>query len=425
MARTRSAKATRGKSSLQNERSDPDLDLISNLPVDAYNAILMCLPLRDAVRTSILSRKWRYRWASIPHLVFDGIKRCAIDLADIVNGVLLVHNGPVHKFVCSYYVKAPYHLDQWILFLSKNGIKQLTLGFLQHSYRVHSRLFSCQAPSDLHLTGCKINPPPAFEGFRGLRNLYLQRVCIANDELERLILKCPLLETLTLKNCYSRLIHFVINALNLRHLCLSGEFKDLQITNSPLLITAAIDLTRNIYGAEHLEQGGVCNLIKILGSLHHIEKLELQGYLLEFFSMGNVPDVLPTSFLHLKNLSMGICFNDRKVVLTALCMLRSSPNLEMLEFSVCGYGILEFQVIPNAGFWEAQEHLGCLLNHLRTVKMTGIMGDECELCFIRFLLANAPVLETMSTGKIVKKSRFLKDMLQLRRASTQAIIICD
>ncbi|XP_058080863.1 F-box/FBD/LRR-repeat protein At1g13570-like isoform X4 [Magnolia sinica] len=364
MARTRSAKkATRGKSSLQNERSDPDLDLISNLPVDAYNAILMCLPLRDAVRTSILSRKWRYRWASIPHLVFDGIKRCAIDLADIVNGVLLVHNGPVHKFVCSYYVKAPYHLDQWILFLSKNGIKQLTLGFLQHSYRVHSRLFSCQAPSDLHLTGCKINPPPAFEGFRGLRNLYLQRVCIANDELERLILKCPLLETLTLKNCYSRLIHFVINALNLRHLCLSGEFKDLQITNSPLLITAAIDLTRNIYGAEHLEQGGVCNLIKILGSLHHIEKLELQGYLLE--------------------------------------------------------------VIPNAGFWEAQEHLGCLLNHLRTVKMTGIMGDECELCFIRFLLANAPVLETMSTGKIVKKSRFLKDMLQLRRASTQAIIICD
>ncbi|MCE2055106.1 hypothetical protein HAX54_041991 [Datura stramonium] len=46
-------------------------DIISNLPGDVINVILMCLPLQDAVRTSVLSRKWRYNWAKLPKLTLD------------------------------------------------------------------------------------------------------------------------------------------------------------------------------------------------------------------------------------------------------------------------------------------------------------------------------------------------------------------
>lgn len=39
-----------------------ELDRISNLPNDVTEKILSRLPLREAVRTIVLSSKWRYKW---------------------------------------------------------------------------------------------------------------------------------------------------------------------------------------------------------------------------------------------------------------------------------------------------------------------------------------------------------------------------
>ncbi|KAK6119815.1 hypothetical protein DH2020_046440 [Rehmannia glutinosa] len=47
-----------------------NVDAISNLPADVINNILARLSLRDAVRTSVLSREWRYKWTFIPEIVF-------------------------------------------------------------------------------------------------------------------------------------------------------------------------------------------------------------------------------------------------------------------------------------------------------------------------------------------------------------------
>ncbi|KAI6688915.1 hypothetical protein NL676_025743 [Syzygium grande] len=48
-----------------------ELDKISQLPRNIIDQILSHMPIKDAVRTSILSRKWRYKWSSLPQLVFD------------------------------------------------------------------------------------------------------------------------------------------------------------------------------------------------------------------------------------------------------------------------------------------------------------------------------------------------------------------
>ncbi|XP_022015271.1 F-box/FBD/LRR-repeat protein At1g13570 isoform X1 [Helianthus annuus] len=81
-------------------------DIISTLPLNIIEHILARMPLRDALRTSVLSKKWRYTWRSMPKLTFtdDMVKlpsnQCCGQLmkykvAYAIFHVLLLHNGPI------------------------------------------------------------------------------------------------------------------------------------------------------------------------------------------------------------------------------------------------------------------------------------------------------------------------------------------
>ncbi|XP_050234508.1 putative F-box protein At1g47702 isoform X2 [Mercurialis annua] len=43
-------------------------DMISDLPDHIIDNILICMPIQEAVRTSILSKKWRFKWRYLPKL---------------------------------------------------------------------------------------------------------------------------------------------------------------------------------------------------------------------------------------------------------------------------------------------------------------------------------------------------------------------
>ncbi|WMV15855.1 hypothetical protein MTR67_009240 [Solanum verrucosum] len=79
-------------------------DIISNLPDDVINVILMCLPLRDDVRMIILSRKWWYKWAKFPKLTLDQTLWEDISTGKVRAklGVILLHlfsllQGPINE----------------------------------------------------------------------------------------------------------------------------------------------------------------------------------------------------------------------------------------------------------------------------------------------------------------------------------------
>ncbi|KAF8407747.1 hypothetical protein HHK36_006882 [Tetracentron sinense] len=250
-------------------RLNPGLDIISNLPEHVIETILVHLPIRDAVRTSVLSHTWRYKWATTPELVFDdySIPPPFFDentiltsqdviihmhkLVNFIDRVLLVHKGPVHKFNLSTHFLNNSFIGAWILFLSRNGVKELTFKYRgEKYYRAPYSFFSCQAITCLNLLYCIFEPPSVFKGFSHLKSL------------------------------------------NLRSVILSDE---------------------------------------VLGPLTGLEKLATEGFFITFLAIGNLPARLPVSYDHLKSISLVINFEDLNETLVMLCLLQSSPNLHELE----------------------------------------------------------------------------------------------
>ncbi|PHT31133.1 hypothetical protein CQW23_27470 [Capsicum baccatum] len=82
---------------------------ITDLPDNAVNAILMRLPFQDAVRTSMISKKWRYKWCKLPQLMLDdelwkttdNLLSPSIKFTTILYNILTLHPGPITNFTLS------------------------------------------------------------------------------------------------------------------------------------------------------------------------------------------------------------------------------------------------------------------------------------------------------------------------------------
>ncbi|KAF5762048.1 putative F-box domain, leucine-rich repeat domain superfamily, F-box-like domain superfamily [Helianthus annuus] len=184
-------------------------DFITNLPDNVVTNILDRLLLRDAVRTSILSKSWRFKWTMLSQLVIDpnffgylSVTKYRNHHVRIINRILLHLRGAITKFFLSIdEVIDIEDINHWILFLSRKGIKDLTI---RNSYatplKLHAHLFSCLELKHLSLSNCYFNPPPTFYGFPNLLSLNLSVVFEENTKLGPFFTGCPLLESLTIND---------------------------------------------------------------------------------------------------------------------------------------------------------------------------------------------------------------------------------
>ncbi|MFS7898951.1 putative F-box domain, leucine-rich repeat domain superfamily, F-box-like domain superfamily [Helianthus anomalus] len=82
---------------------------VSTLPQPILETILCHLSTKEAARTSILSREWRYKWTTIPKLEFTLLNKNKeekqSDIASTTKNVhmndlhqiLLLRQGPIHE----------------------------------------------------------------------------------------------------------------------------------------------------------------------------------------------------------------------------------------------------------------------------------------------------------------------------------------
>ncbi|KAF8024308.1 hypothetical protein BT93_F1483 [Corymbia citriodora subsp. variegata] len=398
-----------------------ELDKISQLPRDVTDQILSRLPIKEAVRTSILSRKWRYKWSSIPQLVFDDQCTRAKHLGKTIDKVILLHTGPIQKFKLSHEeFSATSDIDHWILHLSRVLVKEIILEIWKgQCYKIPTSLFNCQDLIHLELYGCLVKIPSTFEGFKNLESLDLQHVELSPDGLEALISRCPLLKHLMLRNL-ERIKEINIEAGNLEWLTVEGAFQDVAFGVMNLLKWVTVgfsdDITNNCGPAD----AGSNKLHEVFRNLPKIQGLDLLNYSLKYLAIGNVPQTLPNELVHLKYLSSCIDFNSVEEISTVMCLIRSSPQLEHVGFQSRAENQQTTLIGTMADFWE--DHQACCLEQVQVVSMDGISGSKPEQEMMKFLLASSPKLQTMTIrpNSTSGEGELLRELVRFRRASAQA-----
>ncbi|GJV96477.1 F-box/FBD/LRR-repeat protein-like protein isoform X1 [Tanacetum coccineum] len=146
--------------------ANDDLDAFNNIPSSIIEHILCLLPIKDAVRTSILSKNWRYCWAKIPKLEFD--------LEDMVN---------------------ENQLEELLFADWSSGRKKL----MRSHYELPRSIFLLRHLTDLHIENCTLDIiVPTLDGFGSLTSLFLRSGRFLEKPLLHLLANCPLLKKLEL-----------------------------------------------------------------------------------------------------------------------------------------------------------------------------------------------------------------------------------
>ncbi|RDY04496.1 putative F-box protein, partial [Mucuna pruriens] len=393
-------------------------DLINQLPDGIPVAILSKLPIHDAARTSILSRKWRYLWTFFSGtLEFDGslimkdmkrdIKKAAgrhLQMAmeimydaerqtytNWINELLsTLKSSTLQGLKFWFHVGTGCDINKWVHFAIQKKVQRLELYF--------GHTFEYVLP--LHLF--------KLESFNSLHVLRLKFITVTEEMLEYLLCRCPLLETLSLVNsgvpktmkvsgpslklkclelvrCWE-LIKFEISAENLVSFKYYGSHLETEFKSVPSLVEATfggsfVEFTRESF-------------------LPQIEVLKLD-------ITQNVPEViywlrqLP-KLKNLKHLELVTCVDDG-ITLDAcgLLLKASSPSLWRFTLKV--------------NIKNIQEHLCCdskldMLNtkptfrrerkfttecrySLKELELVGFCGAACEVELVMYILENADELQ--------------------------------
>ncbi|XP_076918217.1 F-box/FBD/LRR-repeat protein At1g13570-like [Bidens hawaiensis] len=384
----------------------PKEDFISKMPDNVVTNILDRLPIQDAVRTSILARNWRFKWNMLSQLVFDDyffkylLSKTQSDInnyGSIVSRILFHLNGAITKFVLlNFPMLDNEKINHWILFLSRKGIKDLTL---QNSSRAQvkmpSHLFSCLELKRLKLYNCCFNLPPTFHGFPNLLRLELAR---ETSELGEFFTRCPLLETL--------ILYHSGNARKVK-LAEIAELKNLKLLAFSLSgLNTNTTTTVSSY-----------NIFELLDSLPKLQGLHLgfHGYKL---TEGGAKKRFPTAFPSLKTLKLlGIDIGNGVNFSFAFELIKSSPNLQTLVIFAIQQ---EADPIPIP---EVEYNI----TELQSVELRNFKGSENEVYLIKYLFACSPLLKRIVIRPHVslapgEQLMFTRKLLKLRRASALAEI---
>ncbi|XP_071739454.1 F-box/FBD/LRR-repeat protein At1g13570-like [Rutidosis leptorrhynchoides] len=390
-------------------------DIISTMPEIVITNIMDRLPIQYAVRTSSLSRNWRFKWTLLSKVVFG--KKFSEYLQGLggenwykeanISRLLLHLKGPITKF--HLYLPKDKVLDvkginHWVMFLSGKEIKEFNLINMNSApLKLSTHLFSCVKLERLKLRNCSLYPPPTFRGFPNLLSLDVYQVAFENGNFGEFIVQCLLLEFLKVRN-WDR-----IGKVKMIEIV---KLKNLKLLSLPLCKLDNIAITSSL-------------IFHLVGHFSKLQDLYLDLRKCKFLGEAGAEKWVRTSFRCLSTLVLDpIDFSSNIMLSFAFEMICNSPELQTLKITAT----YNNPVPPPAFCSSSLNHISMDQLKLRSVVFKSFRGSENEICLIKNLLVCSPELNKIDIhtkpylmfGDVNGKLMFATKLLELHRASSVA-----
>ncbi|KAK1601739.1 hypothetical protein QYE76_016473 [Lolium multiflorum] len=350
-----------------------DNDLISRLPDQILHIIISHLPTISAVSTTLVSKRWRHLWHSVPlnleiddQLAKQNHKRIAA-----VSSILAAHPGPARSVSIDPFrttCKVDTTLDSWFRSSTLSCVENLRFdaGTVMRSFPLSA--FRC-APtlrivsiSTCYLPEIHANSMLLFPQLKRLL-LYDVYICKATN-IDRLFTRCIVLEALHLEGVHG-FTQLNIQMPNLRTISVASYWK----RNTTELIQ--LD-TVQIMDASCLERLVIC--------VHDVPLL-IQRMM---------PISLENSLCTVKNL---VLKSDGPRLDQLLAFLRCFPCTEKLYIQFYRTGN-KVHVLHN----EPACPIECLDLHLKEISISDYRGRRNDVIVSRFFIQNTRMLKVMNFG---------------------------
>ncbi|KAK4367851.1 hypothetical protein RND71_011643 [Anisodus tanguticus] len=431
------------------KKIETGIDRISELPDSLIVKILSLVPLTDACRTPILSKRWQYLWTLIDNLIFDdssgymsrlywwGDKRFILFVDNVLRLLrcskikkLSLHSG--FKVGLSYGSK----IDKRLEIALKKKVEDVDLHVFysfEGPYTLPQLLCSSSSILILKCMLCKFSEDCVLN-WTSLKSLTLGYLLLKDEIIEQIMSNCPQLEYLKLRSfCGFNRLHitspkcrrlqlidhehphcgdwgsfettccFEIVAPYVQHLEISGNFIDAEVRLGDLSSVVHAELTFEIHERDAIADKTIAK--DLLLSVCSANELLTPSWIIEVISRLKKEDVsLP--LLECKQLTINSWISKYSII-GIYRLLMSSPcleNLTILPKNDCKYLWAINIDLMEDNYLSLQENIfKCSLQNLKNAKVISnccscrSFADTTKIIleFLKFLLERAINLEKL------------------------------
>ncbi|GMI85278.1 hypothetical protein like AT3G59190 [Hibiscus trionum] len=429
-----------------------NLDRINSLPDPILCHILSFLPIKDAVRTSVVSPRWRYLFASMPTLDFqDCLSNISSRLAlenfkNFVDRILFFPIRQTLECFRLYESRTRDHdytrVNGWIRAALRRGVKEIDFRY-KTSPVLPTFLFTSQSLMTLKLNIDDDMKVPCKVCLPNLKSLHLKNMKFSDgDSIHRLISGCLALEDLVMElpDLPRNISKLNIDSISLKRLALDFLY---MFTIYPLdfnytFVINAPNLVYFKYAGPIAE--GYC-----LSTMNSLEKADIGVYQLDDVNLksGAISNLLQ-GICNVKSLHLTIEQPEKLIgaPLEPVLGFHKLVELELkihkeyrdwqgtwvIQFLCCAPNLESLRLdlpVPNCGFKPLPEEVPlCLLFDLKEIKIRYFEGNEHMFEMISYFLNHASVLEALMIG--IEKDEelsIMKKLLGLPRNSKKCRIV--
>ncbi|MED6168716.1 hypothetical protein PIB30_014181 [Stylosanthes scabra] len=431
---------------------------ICDLPDEILQLIITSLRTKEAIRTSILSKRWQHLWKGISKIELkEGKLKERKQFMHFVTRLLVACNcSGLKKFSLSCNVRKDANLvNEWLCGFINPKIEELSLQFeeIQEPLIFPDQLFTCATLTNFHLDMPYIFKLPSSIHFQCLQTLSLSNIIFPDTSTQQLFSGCPALEDLYLLDCnlknvqalricspllrriyiweieddecdidgldVSNCCEVLINGNNLKSFHYQGDcVNEYFVYDSSLVIDASIQIHERLeyyLKSDPTWQIAAGNFtFRLLKMLPNVEKLSMSGTSIKALSrtrslLGQLP-----LFCNLAELALDLDrYSSIKLsYLALLTLLQNSPCLQVLKFQ--------------GGLSLAKDKANCISDPLpvcfsttlKMIEITGITWKKDELFAIKILLKAGTVLDKLRIqSSCIRSKELYKQILNYPKSS--------